>query len=172
MDALGRRCSGQGGTRALALVIDAFFDTSILLAGLIQLGPASEFPQKVMDAVAEGAVRKPHTAWHCCLEFYAVSTRLPEEFRLEPEDALRLIQEELIARFQIHQLPNQMRKAFFEFAVRDRVVGGRIYDSHIAEIARAAKVDLVVTENQRDFVSLLRHGLRVLTAAEFLDELR
>lgn len=156
----------------MALVIKAFFDTSILLAGLIELGETSEFPQRLMDGVAADRVRRPCTAWHCCLEFYSVSTRLPEEFRLEPEEALRLIEEELLARFQVHQLPGEGRKNLFRFAVRDKVMGGRIYDSHIAEIAKFAGVNLVVTENRRDFMGLLRHGIRLLSAAEFLDELR
>ncbi|MGH9338924.1 MAG: type II toxin-antitoxin system VapC family toxin [Acidobacteriota bacterium] len=156
----------------MALVTQAFFDTSILLAGLIELGETSELPQKLMDGVAAGKVGQPCTAWHCCLEFYSVSTRLPEEFRLAPQEALRLIEEELFARFQVHQLPRTRRKNFFQFAVRDKVIGGRIYDSHIAEIAKSAGVQLVVTENQRDFVGLLRHGIRVLSADEFLDELR
>jgi predicted nucleic acid-binding protein len=156
----------------VALVTRVFFDTSILLAGLIELGETSAFSQKLMDAVAAGRVSQPHTAWHCCLEFYSVSTRLPEEFRLEPQAALRLIEEELLARFQVYQLPGEGRENFFRFAVRDKVIGGRIYDSHIAEIAKSAGADLVVTENQRDFVGLLRHGIRVLSAAEFLSELR
>lgn len=154
------------------MVTKVFFDTSVLLAGLIELGATSEYPQKVLDQVAGGKVRRPQTAWHCCLEFYAVTTRLPEEFRLEPQEALRLIEEEVLARFQVHQLPPEARKGFFESAARDRIVGGRIYDCHIAEIAKGAKADIVVTENRRDFISLLPHGIRVLSAAEFLDKLR
>jgi len=48
-----------------------------------------------MDAVANGQIERPLTAWHCCLEFYSVTTRLPEEYRLEPEIALRLLREEI-----------------------------------------------------------------------------
>ena len=69
----------------------AFFDTSVLLGGLIDLGPSSAPAQRLMTAVATGQLRRVHTAWHCCLEFYAVSTRLPEELRLHPRDAWRLI---------------------------------------------------------------------------------
>ena len=69
------------------MVTGVFLDTSILLAGLIELGPASGPAQELMAAVAGGRLRRPCTAWHCCLEFYAVSTRLPEEFRLSPADA-------------------------------------------------------------------------------------
>lgn len=148
-----------------------FFDTSVLLAGVIDFGQPARGAQLLMDAVAAGKIREPRTAWHCCLEFYAVSTRLPEEFRLSPADALMLIEQELMGRFDIHDLPNRGRKALFRSAAEDRVVGGRIYDAHIAEIARSSGAEVVVTENRRDFVALLRHGLRVLTPEELLDEL-
>ncbi len=48
-----------------------------------------------------------------------------------------------------------------------RVVGGRVYDAHIAEIARLSGVKVVVTDNRRHFLSLARHGIRVLGAEEF-----
>jgi hypothetical protein len=68
----------------MALVGPVFFDTSVLLAGLIELGPGSEPAQAILDAITERQLGRVHTAWHCCPEFYAVSTRLPVEFRLIP----------------------------------------------------------------------------------------
>ena len=50
------------------------------------------------------------------------------------------------------------------------MAGGRVYDAHIAEAARLAGAEVVVTENRRHFVPLMRYGIRVLTAAEFADE--
>jgi predicted nucleic acid-binding protein len=155
----------------VAAVKRLFLDTSVLLAGLIDFGERARSAQQLFDAIAAGTIREPRTAWHCCLEFYAVSTRLPEEFRLSPADALTLVEQELLARFEVHDLPNRARKPLFRSAAEDRVAGGRIYDAHIAEIARTAGAEVVVTENRRDFVALLRHGLRVLTPDELLDEL-
>ena len=125
-----------------------------------------------MAAIAAGHVRRPHTAWHCCLEFYAVSTRLPEELRLSPTDAWRLIQEEILRRFEVRQLPDEHRRSFFQAAAEDRLVGGRIYDEHIAEIARMARVPLVVTDNIRHFSGLGRHGITVVTASQFAEMIR
>jgi hypothetical protein len=93
-------------------VMTGFFDTSVLLAGLIEFGPMSVEAQRVMAGIAARRARRPHTAWHCCLEFYAVSTRLPEELRLSPSDALRLIEEEILARFRVHQLPERVQPEF------------------------------------------------------------
>jgi predicted nucleic acid-binding protein len=47
------------------------------------------------------------------------------------------------------------------------VAGGRIYDTHIAETARAAGATVIVTDNRRHFLSALRYGIRVETPAEF-----
>lgn len=151
----------------MALVGRPFFDTSVLLAGLIDLGAMARPAQRVLDAIADGRLSRPHTAWHCCLEFYAVSTRLPEEFRLTPADCWRLMEAEILARFEIHQLPRKAGKTFFRAAVADSVTGGRIYDAHIAEIARLAGAGIVVTDNRRHFTQLLRHGVRVLSTEEF-----
>ena len=155
----------------MAVVTGALLDTSVLLAGLIELSRTPDPAQQVLAAVAAGRLSRPLTAWHCCLEFYAVATRLPEEFRLAPADALKLLEEELLARFQILDLPGRQRVPLLQQGAHEGITGGRLYDAHIAETARAAGASLVVTENRRHFSSLLRHGIRVLTAAELVQEL-
>jgi len=155
----------------VAVAAPVFFDTSILLAGLVEMGEVSEPAQRILDDAARGAVPRPLTAWHCCLEFYSVTTRLPAGLRLEPELARRLIDEEILVRFQVYDLPAESRLRFLADAARDRVTGGRIYDAHIAEIARLAGARTVVTENGRHFAGLVRHGIRVLSGAEFAREL-
>jgi predicted nucleic acid-binding protein len=149
----------------------AFFDTSILVAGIIDFGRSSQHSLLLMDAVADGRIECPMTAWHCCLELYSVTTRLPEEYRLEPEIALRFLREEVFARFSVHGLPAEQREDFLIATVGEGTKGGRIYDAHIAEIARQAGARLVATENRRHFTSLLRHGIRVLVSAELVEEI-
>lgn len=149
-----------------------FLDTSVLVAGLIDFGPQSAPAQSIMHAVSERRVDGPSTAWHCCLEFFSVSTRLPVEFRLAPVDALRLLEEEVFARMAVHDLPAADRQPMLRAIARDGIIGGRVYDAHIGEIARAAHASVVVTDNRRHFLSALRHGLRVETPIEFLAALK
>jgi len=148
-----------------------FFDTSVLVAGTIEFGPSSHHAMLLLDAVADGRIEGPLTAWHCCLEFFAVTTRLPEEYRLEPGMALRFLREEIFARFSIRDLAAEQREEFLASATGESALGGRIYDAHIAEVARRAGARLVVTENRRHFTSLLRHGIRVLISAELIEEI-
>jgi predicted nucleic acid-binding protein len=122
--------------------------------------------------VAEKQVTGGGTAWHCCLEFFSVSTRLPPEFRLTPAVAAQLLDEEVFGRMAVHDLPAADRLAMLKAAARDGTAGGRIYDAHIAEVARTAGAAVVVTDNRRHFMAALRYGMRVETPGEFLATLK
>jgi predicted nucleic acid-binding protein len=150
------------------VAVGVFLDTSVLLAGLIDFGPQSAPAQSLMHAVAEKQIAAAATAWHCCLEFYSVATRLPPEFRIQPSDAAVLLDEEVFARMAVHDLPPDARLAMLRASARDGIAGGRVYDSHIAEIARAAGAAVVVTDNRRHFLSALRYDMRVETPSEFV----
>ena len=152
--------------------MSVFLDTSVLVAGLIDFGPQSARAHSLLHAVAEKTVAPAATAWHCCLEFYSVSTRLPVEYRLAPRDAARLVEEEIFGRMSVHDLPGAERLPMLRAAANDAIGGGRIYDAHIAEVARAAKASVIVTDNRRHFLAALRHGIRVETPAEFLAGLK
>jgi predicted nucleic acid-binding protein len=154
------------------VAVKVFLDTSVLLAGLVDFGPQSAPAQSLLHAVAEKQVADVGTAWHCCLEFFSVSTRLPPEFRLAPLDALQLIEAEVFGRMAVHDLPAGDRLPMLKAAAQEGTAGGRIYDAHIAEIARAAGASVVITDNRRHFIASLRHGIRVDTPAEFLAGLK
>ncbi len=152
--------------------MNVFLDTSVLLAGLVDFGPQSAPSQTLFHAIAEKRVPAAATAWHCCLEFFSVATRLPAEFRVTSSDALVLLQEEVFARMAVHDLPPADRVPMLQSAARDGSCGGRIYDAHIAEVARAAGANVVVTDNRRHFLSALRYGMRIETPVEFVAALK
>jgi predicted nucleic acid-binding protein len=154
------------------VAVSVFLDTSVLVAGLIDFGPQSAPAQSVLAAVADKRVTAVATAWHCCLEFLSVATRLPPEYRVGPADAAMLLEQEVFARMTVHDLPVNERHALLSAASRDAITGGRIYDAHIAEIARAVGAAVVVTDNRRHFLSALRYDMRVETPAEFLSRLK
>ena len=104
----------------------AFLDTSVLVAGLIDFGPQSAPAQTLMHAVAEQRIDRASTAWHCCLEFFSVATRLPPEYRLTPADAVALLDGEVFARMAVHELPAAERADMLRGAARDAIAGGRI----------------------------------------------
>lgn len=155
----------------MAGIAEIFFDTGVLVAGNVDLGEASASPLRLLDAVAEGEIGRPLTAWHCCLEFFSVTTRLPEEYRLAPAEALRFLREEILPRFEVHDLPPASREPFLASLAAEGIAGGRIYDAHIGEVALRAGARAVVTDNRRHFTPLMRHGVPVLTSEELLAQL-
>jgi predicted nucleic acid-binding protein len=154
------------------VAVTIFLDTSVLLGGLIDFGPQSAPAQTIMHTVAEQRLPSAATAWTCCLEFLSLATRLQPEFRLTPGDAATLIEHEVLSRLVVHDLPAADRVALVRALATDGISGGRIYDAHIVEIARAAGAGVVVTDNRRHFLSALRHHMRVETPAEFVAGLK
>lgn len=154
----------------MALVRSVFFDTSVLVAGIVGFEQDPQAAQHLMDAVVDGRIQRPLTAWHCCLEFFAVVTRVPLEFRLSSKDACKLVEEEILARFKVHQLRPAEIEEFFPSAHEEQVTGARIYDSHLAAVARAAGAAMIVTDNPRHFRSSAGQ-LRVLTSEGAVAEL-
>ena len=152
--------------------MSTFLDTSVLVAGLIDFGPQSAPAQTLMHAVAEKRVPLPATAWHCCLEFFSVATRLPPEYRISPSDAATLLHEEVFSRVAVHELPAVDRLPMLQASARDGIAGGRVYDAHITEVARAAGATIIVTDNRRHFISALRYDIRVQTPTEYVQQIR
>jgi len=145
-----------------------FLDTSILVGGMIDFGPSSKFPMKILDRIAEQQIRDATTAWHCCLEFYSVCTRLPEEYRLAPQTAREFVIEEIMGRLGIRTLDAGGREDFFIDSARLHIRGGRIYDHHIGSIALNGNASVIITENKKHFAPFEHKGLPVLSAEEFL----
>ena len=57
-------------------------------------------------------------------------------------------------------------------AAQEGMTGGRIYDAHIAHVARAAGATVIVTDNRRHFLASLRYGIRVETPGNFCATLK
>jgi predicted nucleic acid-binding protein len=150
----------------VALAGPVFIDTSVLIAGLIEIGATSPSSSKLLQAVSRGRVSRPITAWHCCLEFYSVSTRLPLEARLTPPEAWRLLEANVFGRIRVVHLPRRRQVPFLSAAAADGIGGGRIYDAHIAQTARAAGAKTIVTDNQRHFSPLVGRAITLLTSDE------
>lgn len=149
----------------MALVGPVFVDTNIFVAGFLELGPSAAAAKTVLHAASSGRIRRPCTTWHCCLEFFAVTTRLPGECRLSPGDAVWIVQKDIFPVFDVAQLSDSERLDFLDEAVRERVTGGRIYDAHLARIARHAGAKAMITENVRHFSALERFSVAVLDSA-------
>ena len=153
------------------MALSIFLDTSVLLAGLVDFGPQSAPAQSILHGFAEKTIQSPGTAWHCCLEFYSVATRLPPEFRLTPGDANELLREEVFGRLTVHDLPEQTRLG----CSRRRHATGLpavVSTTRTSPRSPGRRGRVIVTDNRRHFLASLRHGIKVETPSEFLAGLK
>lgn len=90
---------------------------------------------------------------------------------MPPDLALAVLSERILQPFEIRQIPEDGLQDLLRRAVSQRVAGGRIYDHHIAEIARSCGAAIVVTENRRHFTPLLDRGVDVLDSDELAERL-
>jgi len=131
----------------------ACFDTSTLVAALLQQHPhhAVAFPR--LRAVHEGTVQG-YIAIHGLAELFATLTALPLKPRLHPADVQRLIRESVLDRFTLIPLGPQEYQEAMALTVAKNLASGAIYDAlHLAG-ARAAGCAALFTLNLRHFHAL------------------
>lgn len=125
-------------------------DTSILVAAMVEAHPFHEqgliWLKRVTNGADEGVV-----AAHSLAELYSILTTLPVQPRISPDEARRLIQHNVIQKLDVITLGSQDYTQVIELLAEIGIIGGAIYDALILRAAAIAKVDLVVTLNERDF---------------------
>lgn len=85
------------------------------------------------------------------VEAYAVLTRLPSPHRLSAADAWTVIAANFVEDAAIVALTGPMYARLLAKLAKEGIAGGRAYDAVIAEAARAAKADVLLTFNRRHF---------------------
>ena len=125
-------------------------DTSILVAAMVEAHPAHEQGLAWLKRVTRGT-DKGLVAAHSLAELYAILTTLPVRPPIPPSDAWRLIQHNVVQNLEIVFLSDQDYVQVIEQLAALGIVGGATYDALILRAAAKAKVDLVVTLNEKDF---------------------
>lgn len=97
-----------------------------------------------------GASQHFLVAVHALTEAYSVLTRLPPPYRLTPADALAVIDANWGKTETVALTAAELWRVLRACGAAG-VRGGRVYDKVIAECARKAKVDEVLTWNLRHF---------------------
>ena len=126
------------------------FDTSVLLAGLVESHPMHEraFPwMKTAKANEFESVVASHTL----AELYAVLSTLPIKPRITPGVAWRLINENVEAISGIISLTAAEYRAVIKRTSELGLSGGIVYDALIAKAAQKAKVERLLTFNSDHF---------------------
>lgn len=125
-------------------------DTSVLVAAMVEAHPAHERGKTWFNRVTSGA-DKGLVAAHSLAELYSILTTLPVQPPISASDALQLIQQNVVEKLEIVPLSSEDYFQVIEQLAEIGIVGGATYDALILRAAANAKVDLVVTLNEKDF---------------------
>jgi predicted nucleic acid-binding protein len=137
--------------------VKALIDTSTLIAALLPDHVHHNAALPWLSKAKSGAFEFVCSA-HSLAELYAVLTRLPRTPLISPDDAWRLIQENVIDHARVHSLSGDEYATLIATLSREKIVGAAVYDALIARVGELAAVDFLVTLNVTDFQRLWPAG--------------
>jgi predicted nucleic acid-binding protein len=147
-----------------------FLDTNVFVSGLLDVS-ADSACRRILQGLQARRLRSCVTAWHCCLEFFSVTTRLPPEYRLSADSAIALLTEHVFDRVQVEGLPVEDTIPWLKKLGASEVRGGLVYDAHLGQIAHRAGCVILVTSNLSDFRQVAPHGIEILSPGQFADRI-
>jgi predicted nucleic acid-binding protein len=105
-------------------------------------------------------------AAHSLAEAYSVLTRVPSPYRSTPAEAIAALHVSFVEQADVVALDPASYVSRLQHMASDGVAGGRVYDALIAACAVQAKVDTVLTFNERHFRPLLPDSIEVVVPRE------
>ena len=129
------------------------YDTSVLVAALLQQHPhhAVAFPH--LRAIHEGGV-EAHLTTHALAELFATLTALPLKPRLLPADVQRLLQTSVLSHCVVIPLGPQEYQTAIALTAAQNLSSGAVYDALHLVGARSAACLKLYTLNPRHFRAL------------------
>ena len=125
------------------------FDTSTLVAGMLQVHPhktaCRPWILAVRDGLHEGALCS-----HSLAEFYATMTAMPLKPQLSPSETRQTI-DELLTHFEVVPLLEADYLAALDLVSSRLLRSGAIFDALLEIAARKAAVERLVTVNMAHF---------------------
>lgn len=144
--------------------MDAFFDTTVLVAASERSHPQFGLAIPVVKRVVSGTDRGFISA-HSIAEIYASLTRLPVQPRIQPVEATRILNENILPHFKDIPLEHEDYLRALDVVGGGGFAGPKIYDVLLLECAARCKVARIYTFNLGDFRRLARPELQALIHA-------
>lgn len=139
-----------------------FFDTSVLVAAIIEAHPkhvnALPWLQKVREKDIDGVISA-----HTLLELYSILTTLPLSPKIYPSLAAKLIKENIVTDFEIIKYSSHDYIKLLDELSKGNIAGGASYDGLILYAARKIKVDIILTLNANDFLRVAPQFVRIIS---------
>jgi predicted nucleic acid-binding protein len=143
--------------------VKVLFDTSVLVAAVIEAHPAHERALPWLARGRSGEVEVLVSA-HSAAETYAVLSTLPLSPRIGPGLARQLVQKNVLTVARVVTLSARDYGAVIDELGDLGVAGGAVYDALIARAAAKANVDLLLTLNPKHFLRVWPAGAERIQA--------
>lgn len=137
------------------------FDTSVLVAGIVETHPDNDRAFPWLKRAKEGEFELI-VATHTLAELYAVLTTLPVRPRISPGMAWRLIYENATRPAKLISISISDYNECIQSMVDLGLVGGTVYDALLVSVVKKTKADRLLTLNMRDFERVWPEGRGIL----------
>ncbi len=127
-----------------------FFDTSILIPALIPYHPEHSRPKGWLQNIQKGQFSGVIST-HILAEVYTNLTRYPIQPKMSPQESGEIIDDEILAHFELVPLDTQDYLAVIRHLADSNLSGAVTYDALHLHAAQKAQVDQILTFNKRDF---------------------
>ena len=128
------------------------FDTSVLVAALVEPHPHHQRARPWVQAVTSGGV-EGHVSWHALAESWSVLTRLPGTLRLDPATA-NLVLDRIADHFRLVEVSAAHYRTAMRRCAERALRSGALFDALHLAVAESETVDGFVTFNGVDFERL------------------
>lgn len=136
----------RSATTAVAL------DTNVVIAALLVWHEHHERALRALNGVL--GRRRVLLPIPVLIEAYSVMTRLPDRHRLQPADALALLEATFLETCELVSLEGDEGWSLLRWLRDSAVQGGRVYDGQILACARKGGATEILTFNGRHFKPL------------------
>ena len=130
--------------------MDAFFDTSVLVAASEHSHPQFNLALPVVKRVTGGHA-KGFISAHSIAEVCASLTRLPVQPRVQPIEAARILNDNILPHFTVVPLEREDYLRALDVVGGGGFAGPKIYDVLLLQCAGRCKVTRIYTFNVGDF---------------------
>jgi predicted nucleic acid-binding protein len=115
--------------------VSAYLDTNVLVAASVRDHPHYVQSFDLVKDVKEGAV-KGYISTHGLAEFYSVLTRTPFNPRIQPADAGRFLEDNLLACFEVVPLSADDYKTVLRSCTQKGLIGGAVSTCYISVLRK------------------------------------
>ena len=139
--------------------MDVFFDTSVLIAASERSHPHYGQATPALLRVVSGA-DKGFISAHSIAELYAALTRLPVQPRIQPVEALQIVNENVLPHFESVSIKRRDYIEALQLVASAGWGGAKIHHALMVGCAAKCDPDRIYTFNLADFRLLAPENLR------------